>query len=184
MWRMGYMNKDIERIFFTEEQIKAKVAELGRRITEAYEGKNPVFIGVLKGSFIFMSDLVRCVDLNCGIDFMVLSSYGDGSTTTGSVAVKKDIDRDIKGKDVIIVEDIVDTGTTMSFLVDYLAKREPASIAICALLDKPSRRTVDVKVKYFGFECPDEFIVGYGLDYAEGYRCLPYIGVLKPELYA
>jgi len=177
------MINDIERVLFTEEELSAKVKELGAVLTEKYAGKNPLFVGILKGSFIFMADLVRSVDLLCQVDFMAVSSYGNGTTTTGAVKISKDLSHDIEGRDVIIVEDILDSGVTLSYLRNYLSVRKPASISICTLLDKPARRKAEIYPDYVGFECPDEFIVGYGLDYAEKYRNLPYIGVLKPEIY-
>ncbi|MBR5381831.1 MAG: hypoxanthine phosphoribosyltransferase [Oscillospiraceae bacterium] len=178
------MIDDIERIFFTEEQLRERVRELGARITADYAGRSPLFVGVLKGSFVFMADLVRSVELDCDIDFMAVSSYGSGTTTTGAVEISKDLSRDIEGRDVVIVEDILDSGVTLSYLKKYLEVRKPASIALCTLLDKPARRRADIVPDYVGFECPNEFIVGYGLDYAEKYRNLPFIGVLKPEIYA
>lgn len=177
------MRDDIERIFFSEEQILARVKELGAQITKDYEGKNPMFIGVLKGSFVFMADLIKNIDTYCDMDFMAVSSYGSGTSTTGAVKITKDLTYDIQGRNIIIVEDILDSGVTLSYLVNYLSMRKPASIAICTLLDKPSRRKTSVKADYVGMECPDAFIVGYGLDYAERYRNLPYIGVLKEEIY-
>ena len=175
---------DILKILLTEEEIKAKVRELGAQITRDYEGKNPVFLGVLKGCYVFMADLVRSIDLHCSMDFMAVSSYGGGTSTTGAVRITKDLSRDILGKDVIIVEDILDSGVTLSYLKKYLENRKPASIRIVTLLDKPARRRADVTADYCGFTVPDEFVVGYGLDYAEDYRNLPYIGVLKPEIYS
>ena len=177
------MRDDIERIFFSEEQILARVKELGAQITKDYEAKNPMFIGVLKGSFVFMADLIKNIDTYCDMDFMAVSSYGSGTSTTGAVKITKDLTYDIQGRNIIIVEDILDSGVTLSYLVNYLSMRKPASIAICTLLDKPSRRKTSVKADYVGMECPDAFIVGYGLDYAERYRNLPYIGVLKEEIY-
>lgn len=177
------MNPDIEHIFFSEETLQQRVKDLGEQITRDYMGSEPVFVGVLKGSFVFMADLMRNIDINCLIDFMAVSSYGSGTTTTGAVKITKDLSRDIHGRDVIIVEDILDSGVTLSYLKNYLAVREPASIKICTLLDKPARRKADITPDYVGFECPDAFIVGYGLDFAEKYRNLPYIGVLKPEIY-
>lgn len=177
------MRDDIERIFFSEEQILARVKELGAQITKDYESKNPMFIGVLKGSFVFMADLIKNIDTYCDMDFMAVSSYGSGTSTTGAVKITKDLTYDIQGRNIIIVEDILDSGVTLSYLVNYLSMRKPASIAICTLLDKPSRRKTSVKADYVGMECPDAFIVGYGLDYAERYRNLPYIGVLKEEIY-
>jgi len=178
------MRNDIERILFTREQLESRVKELGKQITKDYEGKSPIFVGVLKGSFIFMADLVRSVDTMCNLEFMAVSSYGNGTTTTGQVKISKDLSRNIEGRHIIIVEDILDSGVTLSYLRKYLGVRRPASITICTLLDKLARRRADVYPDYSGFECPDEFIVGYGLDYAEKYRNLPYIGVLKPEIYA
>jgi len=177
------MMDDIERIFFTEEQLRDKVRELGARITADYAGKYPLFVGVLKGSFVFMADLVRRVELDCDVDFMAVSSYGSGTTTTGAVEISKDLSHDIEGRDVVIVEDILDSGVTLSYLKKYLEVRKPASIRICTLLDKPARRRAEIYPDYTGFTCPNEFIVGYGLDYAEKYRNLPFIGVLKPEIY-
>ena len=178
------MREDMERILLTEAELKERVAELGRQITEDYAGREPIFVGVLKGCFIFMADLLRSVELHCTMDFMAVSSYGDGTTTTGAVKINKDLSRDIAGKDVIIVEDILDSGVTLSYLKNYLSVRQPASIKIITLLDKPSRRKADITEDYSGFEVEDAFVVGYGLDYAERYRNLPYIGILKPEVYA
>lgn len=176
------MNKDIESIFFTEEEIEAKVSELGEQISKDFEGKNPMFVGVLKGCFIFMSDLVRSVSIPCSLDFMAVSSY-KGTTSTGAVEIQKDLSQDIEGRHVIIVEDILDSGVTLNYLQNYLTNRHPASITIATLMDKPSRRKAPVYAKYSCFEIPDAFVVGYGLDYNEQYRNLPYIGVLKPEIY-
>lgn len=178
------MREDMERILLTEAELKERVAELGRQISEDFAGKEPIFVGVLKGCFIFMADLLRSVGLHCTMDFMAVSSYGDGTTTTGAVKINKDLSRDIAGRDVIIVEDILDSGVTLSYLKNYLSVRQPASISIVTLLDKPSRRRADIKADYVGFEVEDAFVVGYGLDYAEKYRNLPYIGILKPEIYA
>lgn len=177
------MRKDIDHILYDEATIAAKVREIGARITKDYEGKAPFLVGVLKGCFVFMSDLSKEIDLYCDIDFMAVSSYGSGTTTTGAVQIKKDLSRNIEGRDVIIIEDILDSGVTLSYLTKYLENRKPASIKICTLMDKPARRKTDIKADYVGFECPDEFVVGYGLDYDEKYRNLPFIGVLKPEIY-
>ena len=174
------MREDMERILLTESDIHARVEELGRQISRDYAGREPLFVGVLKGCFIFMADLIRSVDLHCTMDFMAVSSYGDGTTTTGAVKINKDLSRDIAGQDVIIVEDILDSGVTLSYLKQYLSVRKPASISIVTLLDKPSRRKADIRADYAGFEVED----AYGLDYAEKYRNLPYIGILKPEIYA
>ena len=178
------LEKDIQEILFSEEQLSSRVNEIARQITQDYQGKEIVLISVLRGSFVFMADLCRRIDLPCTVDFMAVSSYGDGTTTTGAVKINKDLSRDIAGRDVIIVEDILDSGVTLSYLKNYLAGRKPASISIVTLLDKPSRRRADIKADYSGFEVEDAFVVGYGLDYAEKYRNLPYIGILKPEIYA
>ena len=179
----GAMEKDILCTLIDEQTLHAKVAELGAMITRDYQGKTPLFLGVLKGCFVFMSDLMRSVDLPCTIDFMAVSSYKHGTSSTGAVEITKDLSRDIEGVDVVIVEDILDSGVTLRYLKDYLAARRPASVRIVTLLDKPSRRKADIRADYFGFVVPNEFVVGYGLDYAERYRNLPYIGILKPEVY-
>ena len=176
------MEKDIQSILITEEELKTKVREIGAKISEDYQGKTPIFVGVLKGCFIFMSDLVRSVSINCSMDFMAVSSYS-GTKTTGAVKINKDLSEDICGKDVIIVEDILDSGVTLNYLKSYLMVRKPASIRIVTLMDKPSRRKADVFADYSCFEVPDAFVVGYGLDYNEKYRNLPYVGILKPEVY-
>lgn len=178
------MEKDILKVLISEETLRAKVTELGERITQDYAGRCPMFVGVLKGCFVFMADLLRHVDLYCDMDFMAVSSYGAGTTTTGAVKINKDLSRDIEGRDVIIVEDILDSGVTLSYLKGYLENRRPASIRIVTLLDKPARRRAELYADYYGFQVPDEFVVGYGLDYAEKYRNLPYIGVLRPEVYS
>ena len=180
---MKEMDKDILEVFYSEEQLKTKVAELGAAITRDYQGKSPVLVSVLRGSYIFMADLTRAIDLPCTVDFMSVSSYGTGTTSIGQVKILKDLSEPIEGKVLIIVEDILDSGNTLFYLRDVLAARKPASIAICTLLDKPERRTKPIQADYSGFEVPDAFVVGYGLDYAEKYRNLPYIGVLKPEVY-
>lgn len=176
------MNKDIESVLISEQELKAKVAEVGAQISKDYEGKNPIFVGVLKGCFVFMSDLVRSVTVNCSMDFMSVSSYS-GTTSTGAVKINKDLNEDICGRDVIIVEDILDSGVTLNYLKNYLSGRQPSSIKIVTLMDKPARRKAPVYADYSCFEVPDAFVVGYGLDYNEAYRNLPYIGVLKPEVY-
>ncbi len=178
------MKNDIESVLFPEEELQNCVRRIASEITRDYAGEEPVFVGVLKGSFIFIADLMRCVDLHCSVDFMAVSSYGKGSVTTGAVKINKDLTENIEGKHVIMVEDILDSGLTLSYLTRYLQQRKPASIRIATLLDKPARRRADVKPDYVGFEVPDAFVVGYGLDYAEKYRNLPYIGILKPEIYA
>ena len=179
------MHDDIKTVLVSEEQLKAKVAELGAQISRDYAGKNLVLVSILKGSVVFMADLMRAVSIPCNIDFMVVSSYGGSNTTTTSGLVKiiKDLDGDLSGKDVLIVEDILDTGVTLSNLVPMLKMRNPNSVKICTILDKPSRRKADIQPDYEGFQVPDEFVVGYGLDYDEKYRNLSYVGVLKPEVY-
>ena len=177
------MLNDIERVLISEEEIHAKVQEMGKKISEDFRGKDPLFVGVLKGCFIFMSDLLRCVDIKCTMDFMAVSSYS-GTSSTGAVKIAKDLSQDIEGRHIIIVEDILDSGVTLSYLKKYLEVRKPASISIATLLDKPARRKADVYADYSCFEVPDAFVVGYGLDYNELYRNLPYIGVLKPEMYS
>ena len=177
------MHDDIKTVLVSEEQLKAKVAELGAQISRDYAGKNLVLVSILKGSVVFMADLMRAVSIPCNIDFMVVSSYGSGTKTSGVVKIVKDLDQDLSGKDLLIVEDILDSGMTLSYLKGLLQGRNPASIRIATLLDKPSRRKVDLKADYVGFEVPDEFVVGYGLDYDEQYRNLPFVGVLKPHVY-
>lgn len=178
------MKNDMKEILLTEEQIQAKVKELAARISKDYAGKNPVFVGVLKGVVIFFADLVRNVDVPCEIDFMSISSYS-GTTSTGRTEIRKDLSVDIKDRHVIILEDIFDTGTSLTFTVNHLQNKQPASLAVCTFLDKPERRNPDVTLvpEYVGYTIPNEFVVGYGLDYNEKYRNLPYIGILKPEIY-
>ena len=178
------MKNDIKEVLFTEEQLKQKVAELGAQITADYQGKNPLIVSVLKGSYVFMADLTRRIDVPCQVDFMVMSSYGAGTKTSGEVQIIKDLENSIDGRDLIIVEDILDSGVTLSYLMKVLTARGANSIRLCTLLSKPERRKVDVPVDYLGFEIPDEFVVGYGLDFAEKYRNLPYIGILKPSVYS
>ena len=177
------MHDDVKTVLVSEEQLKAKVAELGAQISRDYAGKNLVLVSILKGSVVFMADLMRAVSIPCNIDFMVVSSYGGSNITSGLVKIIKDLDGDLSGKDVLIVEDILDTGVTLSNLVPMLKMRNPNSVKICTILDKPSRRKADIQPDYEGFQVPDEFVVGYGLDYDEKYRNLPYVGVLKPEVY-
>lgn len=177
------MHDDVKTVLVSEEQLKAKVAELGAQISRDYAGKNLVLVSILKGSVVFMADLMRAVSIPCNIDFMVVSSYGGSNTTSGLVKIIKDLDGNLSGKDVLIVEDILDTGVTLSNLVPMLKMRNPNSVKICTILDKPSRRKADIQPDYEGFQVPDEFVVGYGLDYDEKYRNLPYVGVLNPEVY-
>lgn len=167
----------------TEEQLKEKVQELGAQISRDYEGKNLLLVGLLKGSVVFMSDLMRAITVEAGIDFMSVSSYGKGAKTSGVVKIIKDLQEEIADYDVLIVEDILDSGMTLSYITQLLQARGPKSIRLCTLLDKPERHKVDVHIDYLGFTIPDEFIVGYGLDFAERYRNLPYIGVLSPKVY-
>lgn len=178
------MIHDIERILISEEALHEKVQELGRQISEDYRGRRLLLVSILKGSVIFMADLMRAITVPCEIDFMAVSSYGDGVKTSGEVQIKKDLDRKIENYDLLIVEDILDSGKTLSYLMKVLAARNPSSIRICTLLDKPDRReATDVVAHYSGFQIPDAFVVGYGLDYAEKYRNLPYVGILKPSVY-
>ena len=177
------MKEDLESILLTQEQIHDRIAAMGEEISRDYAGKEPLIVGVLKGCFVFMADLMRAVTVPCSIDFMAVSSYGNATSTSGAVEINKDLSQDIQDRHVLIVEDILDSGVTLNYLTGYLKNRGPASIAIATLLDKPSRRKADVRAKYVGFEVPDAFVVGYGLDYAEKYRNLPYIGILKPEIY-
>ena len=177
------MRADIAEILYTEEQLAEIVKNIGRRISEDYKDKNLFMVSVLKGSLIFMADLMRAIDIPCSIDFLSVSSYGNGTSTSGAVRILKDLDSTLEGRDVLVVEDILDSGVTLSFLLKNLSARQPRSIRLCTLLDKPERRKVDIRPDYVGAVVPDEFIVGYGLDYAEKYRNLPFIGVLKPEIY-
>ncbi|MEG1952957.1 MAG: hypoxanthine phosphoribosyltransferase [Hydrogenoanaerobacterium sp.] len=177
------MKDDILKVLITEEEIKAKVAEVGAQISRDYKGKNLLLVSVLKGSFIFMADLLRAIDIHARIDFMSVSSYGHGVKTSGVVKIVKDLDMPIDNYDVLIVEDILDSGLTLNYIKEILQKRNPKSFKIATLLDKPERRKVDLQADYTCFSVPDEFVVGYGLDYAEKYRNLPYVGVLKPEFY-
>ena len=177
------LEKDIDHILFSEEQLKARVREIAGQIDRDFAGKEPMLISVLRGSFIFMADLMRSITLPCTVDFMAVSSYGAGTTSSGQVKITKDLSESIEGRDIIVVEDILDSGNTLSYLLQILQARHPASMKLCPLLDKPDRRIKPVHVDYSGFSIPDEFVVGYGLDFAEKYRNLPYIGVLKPCVY-
>ena len=180
---MDKMTNDMQSIFFAEEQIQERVKAIGESISRDFAGKEPIFVGVLKGCFMFMADLMRYVDIDCAVDFMAVSSYGNKSVTTGAVKINKDLNCDIENRHVIVVEDILDSGLTLNYLTNYLGGRNPASMTLVTLLDKPSRRQAPIKADYVGFEIPDAFVVGYGLDYAEKYRNLPFIGILKPEIY-
>ena len=176
------MMEDIQQVLYTEEQIKNRVKGLAKELDDEYQGKNPLILCILKGSFIFTSDLVRAMETPCEVDFIQASSYGMNSSS-GTLKIKKDLDADIRGRHVIVAEDILDTGITLSYIANMLKDRGAASVKICAFFTKPARRKVDIEADYVGFEVPNEFIVGYGLDYAERYRGLPYVGVLKREVY-
>lgn len=178
------MHNDIEKVVFSEEQLQARVKELGEQISRDYAGKCPLVICVLKGAFIFMADLVKNVTVPLELDFMAVSSYGASTKSSGVVRILKDLDVPVEGRDVLIVEDIIDTGLTLSYLIEVLQGRKANSIRVVTLFDKPARRTANMEADYKGFVLPDEFIVGYGLDFAEKYRNLPYIGVLKREIYS
>lgn len=177
------MKQDMERILISEEELQAKVKELGKILSEEYKDKNPLLVGVLKGALPFMADLIKAMEIYLEIDFMDVSSYGDATKSSGEVKIVKDLDTNIEGRHVLFVEDIIDTGRTLSYLKDMFEYRQANSVKIVTLLDKPSGRAVDMDVDWVGFDVPHEFVVGYGLDYAERYRNLPYIGVLKPEIY-
>ena len=180
---MSKMQNDILTTLYSEEELQKKCAEMGAQISRDYEGKNLLLVTVLKGAVVFLADLMRHIDIPLSIDFMVVSSYGSGVKTSGVVKIVKDLDIDLSGKDLLIVEDILDSGMTLSYLKSLLEDRNPNSIRIATLLDKPARRKVDLQADYVGYEVPDEFVVGYGLDYDEKYRNLPYVGVLKPHVY-
>ena len=180
---MGSMNNCIERVLFDEQKIKEIVSKLGERISKDYEGKKLLLVSVLKGSVVFMADLMRSITIPCEIDFMVVSSYGSGTKTSGNVKIIKDLNIDVNEYDLLIVEDILDSGVTLSTLKKMLEARNPASVKVCTFFDKPERRIADIKADYAGSNVPDEFIVGYGLDYNEKFRNLPYVGVLKRECY-
>ena len=177
------MDKIIKTILVSEEDINEKVKELGKILTEDYKDKELIVVGILKGAVVFMSDLCREIKLPILMDFMAVSSYGKSSVSTGEVRIVKDLDYSVENKDILIVEDIIHTGYTLSYLTDNLRKRGASSVKIITLLDKPDRRKADVHVDYLGFEIPDEFVVGYGLDYAEQYRNLPYVAALKEDVY-
>lgn len=180
---MTTIHPDVERILFTEEELDQRVSELADEINRDYAGKEVLLVSVLRGSFVFMADLIRKITVPCRVDFMSCSSYGSGTTSSGQVKVTKDLSDSIEGMNVLVVEDILDSGRTLSYLLKLLEARKPASIRLCTLLDKPERRVVRVNVDYTGFVIPDVYIVGYGLDYNQRYRNLPYIGVLKPSVY-
>lgn len=177
------MHKDIESILYSVETLNDRIKSLGQEITEAYKGKKLIIVGVMKGANVFVADLIRNIDVDIVLDFIVVSSYGASTESTGVIRLLKDLDENISGEHVLIVEDIIDSGLTLEYLVQNFETRHPQSIKICTLLNKTERRKVDVPVDYIGFQVPDEFIVGYGIDYAEKYRNLPYIGILKRSVY-
>lgn len=178
------MKEDVLRVLLSEDEIREKVRELGGKITADYKNSNLMLVTVLKGAVVFLADLMRQIDVLAEIDFMVVSSYGSGVKSSGVVKIVKDLEVPLAGKDILIVEDILDSGLTLSYIKELLESRGPRSIRIATLLDKPSRRKVDLQADYIGFSVPDEFVIGYGLDYDEKYRNLPYIGILKPEVYS
>lgn len=177
------MRNDIEKVLFSEEVLIKRIKELGNEVSKDYEGKDLLVVGILKGSVIFAAELIKNISIPCEIDFMAVSSYGNSTETSGVVRILKDLDQHIEGKEILIVEDIVDTGVTLTYLLKYLKARKAKSVEIVSLLNKPARRKTELDVKYIGFEVPDGFIVGYGIDYAEKYRNLPFIGILKREVY-
>ena len=177
------MHQDIEKVLFSEEQLRERIRQLGQEITRDYAGQELVLVCILRGSYIFMADLSRAIDLPISADFIALSSYGKGTSSSGQVELRKDLSDPVEGKHLLIVEDILDSGNTLYYLTNLLKTRHPASVRICTLLNKPERREKDIHPDYVGFTIPDAFVVGYGLDYAEKYRNLPYVGILKPTVY-
>lgn len=178
------MLQDIERVLISEEELQKRIGELGQQLAKDYDGKEPIFVGVLKGVVNFFTDMVRATPIRCQYEFMAVSSYGGGTSTSGNVKLLKDVSCNIKGRHVVILEDILDSGLTLKFVTEHLRSMEPASLKICTMLDKPERRKVDIFADYVGFTIPNEFVVGFGLDYQEFYRNLPFVGVLKPEVYS
>jgi len=176
------LERAVAEVLVDEESLRTRVAELGEEISTDYAGRDLLLVGVLKGAVFFMADLMRQLTVPCEVDFMAISSYGEATDSSGIVRILKDLDISIEGRDVLVVEDIIDSGLTLSYLIRNLESREPASLEVCALLTKPSRREIDVRVRYVGFEIPNKFVVGYGLDFAERYRNLPYVGVLDEHL--
>jgi hypoxanthine phosphoribosyltransferase len=178
------LERNIEKILLTEEQIQARITELGEILSEDYKDKNPIVVGVMKGVVVFYADMIRKIKTPCQMDFMWISSYA-GTESTGNMIVRRDVSSDIKGRHVLVLEDIFDTGNSLDYTVKHLLAKEPASVKVCTLLDKPERRNPDITLKpdYIGFTIPNEFVVGYGLDFNENYRNLPYVGILKPEAY-
>lgn len=181
---MNRMNCDLSAVLFDEFRIQTRIREIGMQIGADYKDSAPVMIGILKGGFMFLADLVRSISIPVEIDFMAISSYGAGTSSSGVVKIRKDIDLDISGRDIIVVEDIVDSGLSLQYIRDYLWKHKPASLKTCVLLDKPAAHKLEVSFEYVGFEIGNEFVVGYGLDFNENYRNLPYIGILKEEMYS
>lgn len=178
------MLNDVERVLYSEEQIDEMVCKLAQQINKDYEGKELILVGLLKGSITFMSDLMKKITLKCKIDFICASSYGNGTESTGRVNIIKDVSQSVENCDVLIIEDIIDSGNTLDFILRYFDAKKANSVKICTLLNKPSRRKIDIPVEYIGADIPDEFVIGYGLDYAEHYRNLPFIGILKPCIYS
>jgi len=181
---MRPMLQDVARVLISTEELQRRVQELADQISSDYKDQNPLLVCVLKGGYVFLADLTRAVSITHGVDFMAISSYGSSTVSSGVVRILKDLDRDISGRHVLLVEDIIDTGHTIAYILENLRTRQPASLRVCTLLSKPSRRELDLPVDYIGFEIPNEFVIGYGLDYAENYRNLSFIGVLKPEVYS
>lgn len=181
---MKTIPQDIARVLISTDDLQRRVQELADQISADYQDQNPLLVCVLKGGYVFLADLTRAMSINHAVDFMAISSYGSGAVSSGVVRILKDLDRDISGRHVLLVEDIIDTGHTIAYILDNLRTRQPASMRVCTLLSKPSRREIPLPVDYIGFEIPNEFVIGYGLDYAERYRNLSYIGVLKPEVYS
>ncbi|MDR7419958.1 MAG: hypoxanthine phosphoribosyltransferase [Armatimonadota bacterium] len=177
------MVDDIEEVLIPEAALQARIRELGRQITQEYNGKEPLLVGILTGAFVFLADLLRAISIPCQTDFMATASYGNSTESSGIVRILKDLNQSIEGRHVLVVDDIIDTGLTMDYLLEILKARYPASLRVCGLLDKRPRRLREVPIDFRGFEIPDKFVIGYGLDYAGRYRNLPFIGVLKPELY-
>jgi hypoxanthine phosphoribosyltransferase len=180
---MGMMDQDILKVLYTEKQIAARIESMGMEMYEDLKDKEPLFVSVLRGAFIFMADIVRACQVRSDVEFIAVSSYGNATTSSGAVQITHDIQQDITGRNLVVIEDILDSGNTLFFLKQYFLTKGAASVSICTLLDKPSRRTKAITADYVGFTVPDEFVVGYGLDYCQKYRNLPYIGVLKPEVY-
>ncbi|MDQ2941304.1 MAG: hypoxanthine phosphoribosyltransferase [Chloroflexota bacterium] len=179
----GSIHDDVEEILLSADEISTRVAELGAQLAADYAGRTPVLVSVLKGSIMFLADLIRAMDVSLNVDLMEVSSYGSATESSGQVRILKDLSSSIEGRDVVVVEDIIDTGLTLNYLLRYLGERNPASVRVCCLLDKPARRLAEIEIDYRGFSIPDRFVIGYGLDYDERYRNLPYIGVLRGSVY-